>query len=213
MRGRRRQFRGWLYRQGGFRRAASPIGGRRVRRGGGWRLRVLVFAGCRTAFPVEKLLLPPSLVRLIVLLTPCVGQFATLVLTASELTVKILPTGIPRMRQEADSATVATDRTACQIRMLAQNGIQRQLILTNKRKDAVLPMPFWRNRKEFPDGYDKNARFSVRIASVVSMSPSYLLDAQASRSRAGIFLGISTDARRAGRITASSASGFPGSPI
>jgi hypothetical protein len=92
------------------------------------------------------------------------------------------------MRQEADSTTVAVDRTACQIRMLAQNGIQRQLILTNKRIGAVVQMPFFGIRKEFPDGYDKNARFSVRMLIVLCMSPSYLLDAQASSGRAGIFL-------------------------
>jgi hypothetical protein len=108
--------------------------------------------------------------------------------TATEFAVKVFPTGIPGMRQEADSTTAAVDRTACQMRMLAQNGIQRQLILTNKRIGAVVQMPFFGIRKEFPDGYDKNARFSVRMLIVLCMSPSYLLDAQASSGRAGIFL-------------------------
>ena len=124
---------------------------------------------------------------------------------ATEFTVKIFPTGISRMRQEANLATAAVDRTACQTAMSAQNGIQRQLILTNKRTDAVLPMPFSGLRKELPDGYDKNARFSVRILMLLSMSPSYLLDAQASSGRAGIFLSISTTERRAVRTTDSSA--------
>jgi hypothetical protein len=106
---------------------------------------------------------------------------------ATEFAVKVLPTGISGMRQEADSTTVATDRTACQTAMSAQNGIQRQLILTNKRKDAVLPMPFSGLRKEFPDGYDKNARFSVRIASVVSMSPSYHLTLKRRAAGRGFF--------------------------
>ena len=120
---------------------------------------------------------------------------------ATEFTVKIFPTGISRMRQETNPTTVATDCTDYQTARSAQNGIQRQLILTNKRTDAVLPMPFSGFRKEMLDGYDKNARFSVRIASVVSMSPSYLLDAQASSGRAGIFLSISTTERRAVRPT------------
>ena len=125
---------------------------------------------------------------MIVLLAPRVGPFATLALAATEFTAKILPIGISRMRQEADPTTAAVDRTACQIRMLAQNGIQRQLILTNKRIGAVVQMPLFGIRKEFPDGYDKNAKFSVRILMVSSMSPSYSLGADASRSRAGILL-------------------------
>lgn len=125
---------------------------------------------------------------MIVLLAPRVGQFATLVLTATEFAVKVFPTGISGMRQEADPTTVAVDRTACQMRILAQNGIHRQLILTNKRIGAVIQMPLFGIREEFPDGYDKNARFSVRILMVICMSPSYLLDAQASSGRAGIFL-------------------------
>jgi len=122
------------------------------------------------------------------LLAPRVGQFATMEFTATEFAAKIFPTRIPRMRQEADPTTATTDRTACQTRMLAQNGIQRQLILTNKRTDAVLPTPFSGLRKKLPDGYDKKARFWVRILMLMCMSPSYLLDAQASRGRAGIFL-------------------------
>ena len=105
--------------------------------------------------------------------------------TTTEFTAKILPTRISRMRQEADPTTAAADRTACQTGMLAQDGIQRQLTLTNKRKDANVLMPFWRNRKEFPDGYDKKAKFSVRILIVFCMSPSYSLGAEASRGRGG----------------------------
>lgn len=134
-------------------------------------------------------LVPPSPGRLIVLLAPRVGQFATMEFAATEFTVKICPTGISRMRQEANPATAAVDRTACQTRMLAQNGIQRQLILTNKRIGAVVQMPLFGIREEFPDGYDKNARFSARILKVFCMSPSYSLDANASRGRAGIFCG------------------------
>lgn len=107
---------------------------------------------------------------------------------ATEFTVKIFPTGISRMRQETNPTTVAMDCTDRQTARSAQNGIQRQLILTNKRIGAVVQMPLFGIRKEFPDGYDKNAKFSVKISSVVCMSPSYLLDAQASSGRAGIFL-------------------------
>lgn len=97
--------------------------GRHSRRSGRWRHPRLGVAGCRTAFPVQKLLVPPALLRLIMLLAPRVGQFAALVLAATEFTAKILPIRIPRMREEANLTTVAADRTACQTRMLAQDGI------------------------------------------------------------------------------------------
>ena len=94
------------------------------------------------------------------LLTPRVGQFAAMALAATEFTAKIFPIRIPRMRQEPNPAPAAADRTACQIRMSAQDGIQRPL---------------------------KNAKFSVRMLMLLCMSPSYSLDAIASRGRAGIF--------------------------
>lgn len=129
------------------------------------------------------------------LLAPRVGQFAAMPLAATEFTAKIFPICIPRMREEANPTTAAADRTACQTRMRAQDGIQRQLILTNKQADAVVLMPISGIRKQFPDGYDKNAKLSVRMLMVFCMSPSYSLDAKASRGRAGIFLSIRTDAR------------------
>ena len=96
-------------------------------------------------------------------LAPRVGPFAAMALAATEFTAKIFPIRIPRMREEANPTTAAPDRTACQTRMLAQDGIQRQLILTNKRTGTLVPMPIPAKRKEFADGYDKNAKFSVRM--------------------------------------------------
>jgi hypothetical protein len=109
-------------------------------------------AGCRTAFPVQTLLIPASLVRSIVPLATLVGLLATMVPTATELAEKIPPIRIARMRQEANSTVAAVDRTACQTGMIAQHGIQRELILTNKRTDAVVLMPIRAKREEFPDG-------------------------------------------------------------
>lgn len=91
------------------------------------------------------------------------------------------------MCEEANPTMAAGDRTACQIRMIAQDGIQRQLILTNKRAGAVVLMPIRPKRKEFPDGYDKNARFSVKMLIVFCMSSSYSLAAKAASGRARIF--------------------------
>jgi hypothetical protein len=76
-----------------------------------------------------------------VLLAPRVGLLAVVVLTATELAPEIPPICIPRMCQEANSTVAAAGRTACQTRMIAQDGIERQLILTNKRTGAVVLMP------------------------------------------------------------------------
>ena len=85
-----------------------------------------------------------------------------MMLTATERAEEILPIRIPRMCQEANSTVAAVDRTACQTGTIAQDSIQHDLILTNKRTSAVVLMPIGAKRKEFPDGYDKNARLSVR---------------------------------------------------
>ena len=95
---------------------------------------------------------------------------------------------------------MAMDRTVCQIgkiarHAIAQNSIQRQLILTNKRKGAVVLMPISAKCKNFAEGYHKNAKFLVRILIDCCMSASYSLDANASRGRAGTFFYICTDDR------------------
>ena len=79
------------------------------------------------------------------------------------------------------------DRTAFQIGIITQDRIERGLILTNKRTSAIVLMPIRAKRKEFPGGYDKNARFSVKMLSVFDTPSSYELDADASRSRARFF--------------------------
>lgn len=158
------------------------------------------------------LLVPPSPGRSIVLLAPRVGPFATMVFAATEFATQVLPTRIPRMREEANLTTAALDHTACQIGMtgrngIAQNGIQRHLILTNKRKDAIVLMPIPTipaKFKNFAESYGKKARFLVRMWSVLCISPSYSLDANASRGRAGIFLWICTNDVQASRTTDSS---------
>ena len=91
------------------------------------------------------------------------------------------------MSEKADPAVATAHQAPAQFGMDPQNRPQRDLILTNKRKDAVVLVPIRAKRKEFPDGYDKNARFSVRMLIVLCMSSSYSLDANASRGRARIF--------------------------
>jgi len=136
-----------------------------------------------------------------VLLAPLVGLLATTVLTATERTVEIPTIRVPRMRQKANSTVAAVDRTACQTGTIAQDGIERDLILTNKRTSAIVLMPIRPKRENFAGGYDKNARFSVKMLIVFCISSSYSLDANASRSRARIFLWISKIHCRPARAT------------
>jgi hypothetical protein len=77
---------------------------------------------------------------------------ATVMLTAPERAAEIPPIRVPRMRQKANSTVAAVDGTACQTGMTAQDGIERELILTNKRIGAVVPVPIGPKLKEFPDG-------------------------------------------------------------
>jgi hypothetical protein len=64
-----------------------------------------------------------------------------MVLAATEFAAKVPPIRIPRIREKANPTTAAVDRTASQTGMIAQDGIERQLILTNKRTGAVVLMP------------------------------------------------------------------------
>jgi hypothetical protein len=122
-----------------------------------------------------------------VLLAALVRLLAAMMLTASERTVKVPPIRVTRMRQEANAAVAAVDRTACQTAIVAQDRIERDLILTNKRASAIVLVPIRAKRKELPGGYDKNARFSVKMLICSDTPSSYELDANASRARARFF--------------------------
>lgn len=68
---------------------------------------------------------------------------------------------------------------------LSQDRLDRDVILTNKRRNAVVLVPIGAKRIKFRDRYDKNARFSVKI-SILSMSSSYQLAAATSSGGARI---------------------------
>jgi hypothetical protein len=125
-----------------------------------------------------------------VLFASFVGLLATVVLAAAERAAEILAIRVPWMREKANSTVATVDRTVRQIGTIAQDGIDRQLILTNNRVDAIVLMPIGVKGKEFPGGYDENPKFSVKILSDVITPSSYELDANASRSRARFFCGL-----------------------
>ena len=139
------------------------------------------------AFGVEKFLVPSAFRLSIALLAPLIAKLATIVQSAAEGTTQIEPAPVARMRKEANPAVAAGHGALSPTRTIAQGRIERQLILTNKRKDAVVQMPILAKRKEFRDGDRKNERFSVTMLIVICMSSSYSLDAKASRGRARIF--------------------------
>jgi hypothetical protein len=122
-----------------------------------------------------------------VLPAPLIGTLATVILPAAEGAAEILTTGVTRMSEEANPAVTAAYRAVLQIRTIAQNGVQRELILTNKPKGTVVLVPILAKRENFRDSYDKTTKFSVRILIGFSISSSYSLDAKASRGRARIF--------------------------
>jgi len=155
-------------------------------------------AARRAPLSIEMLLVPASLVGSIVPLAPLIGLLATVVLAAAERTAEITPIRVAWMGQKANAAMAAMDRTACQIRMIAQDGIQRQLILTNKRTGAVVLVPIGKKLKEFRDRYRKYARFSVKILRLVFTPSSYSLEANASSGRARIFHAFSRKPRPSG---------------
>jgi hypothetical protein len=78
---------------------------------------------------------------LIVLPAPLVRLLAAVMLAATERTAEISPIRVARVRQKANAAMTAVNGTACQIRTIAQDSIERQLILTNKRVGAVVLVP------------------------------------------------------------------------
>ena len=64
-----------------------------------------------------------------------------MVLTATEGAAEISPIRVSPMGQKTNSTMAAVDRAACQIGTIAQDGVQRQLVLANKQAGAVVLMP------------------------------------------------------------------------
>ena len=136
---------------------------------------------------VKTFLVPSTLVSSIVLPATLIGTLAAVVLPAAKRTAEILTRRVARMSEEANPAAAAAYRAVLKFRTIPQDRIQRELILTNKRTAAVVLVPILAKRKNFRDGYNKIARFSVKMLMVFSTSSSYSLDATASRGRARIF--------------------------
>lgn len=83
------------------------------------------------------------------------------------------------MREKANAAQLAGNEATLQLQlgMRLHDRVQRSLILTDKRVSAIVLVPVIAKRENFPDRYDKKARLSVTMLSVLHTPSSYLLDA------------------------------------
>jgi hypothetical protein len=108
-------------------------------------------------------------------------------ITAAKGAAQVLSASIPRMTEKPDPAVATEGDAVLKMGMFRQGGVQRPLILLNERLSAVALMPVPAKVKNFPEGYQKSARFSAMIESSLHTSSSYHLDAKASRGRARIF--------------------------
>jgi hypothetical protein len=98
-------------------------------------------SGALASLAVVMLLVPLPIHRSVVLSATCIGTLSPMVLPAAKGAAEILAARIPGMSQEANSAPATRHRAIRQTGTTAQNGIQRQLILTNKRVGAVVLVP------------------------------------------------------------------------
>lgn len=79
----------------------------------------------------------------IVLPATRIGPPATMVLSAAKRATQIPAAGIARMREKANAAVAALHHAVLQIRTIPQHGIQRQLILPDKRNNPVVLVPIF----------------------------------------------------------------------
>jgi hypothetical protein len=110
-----------------------------------------------------------------------------MVLPAAELAAQIPAARVAGMREKAYVAVATPHHAIPQVRTVSQEGIQRDLILTNERLSAIVLVPILAKSKNFRDGYRKTTTFSVKILISLGIPSSYPLDANASRGRARFF--------------------------
>jgi hypothetical protein len=141
----------------------------------------VVGADRKAALGVTKPFLPSGFGLAIVCAAAPPAQFPVMMLATAERTVQILTVGVARMGEEPNPAVSAVHRAAGQLGTSLQNGVQRTLILTNKRTSTLLLVPILAKTKNLFDAYDKKARLSAILWTLFCMSSSYPLDATAPR--------------------------------
>ena len=136
---------------------------------------------------IESFLLPFSRRRPVIGHTTLAGTLPALMIPTTERTSQIRPACVTGMRKKPNPAGDAETDTPLELRMGSQHRVQRHLILPNQRRSTLLLVPIRPKRKNFLDGNDKKAKFSVIIQIVLFTTSSYPIDAKASRGRARSF--------------------------
>jgi hypothetical protein len=116
-------------------------------------------------------------------------------LPAAERTAQILAVVVARMREEPNPAVLAVHCATGQLGTSLQNGVERDLILTNKRTSTLLLVPILGKRENLLDAYDEKARRSAMLRILSCMPSSYLPDAEASRGRTRVFYALPPESR------------------
>ena len=116
-----------------------------------------------------------------------VGLLPTVMLSAAEGTAQVDAAGITRVSQKANAAMATGNRAVLEFRIVFQDRVQLELILTNQRVGAIVLVPILGKDENLLEGDYEKPRFSVMIWSVLFTPSSYLLDANASRGRTRFF--------------------------
>ncbi len=91
---------------------------------------------------------------------------------AAKRAAEILAARVARVRKEANPAVAAAQRTVLQIRTIPQDGINRQLILTDKPIGTLGLVPISRKSVNLLERYDIKAKLSVMIRILFCMTSS-----------------------------------------
>ena len=132
---------------------------------------LFLFPGFRLAVRLD------SFVRLLRAMTFC----------AAKGTPQIFPASVLRSRQESNATVKAVFDATLQCGVRLQEGVQRRLILPNKRTDLFAFVPICPIREELPDRNQKKDRFSVTILILCFTPSSYFFDADAPSRRTRTF--------------------------
>ncbi len=95
-----------------------------------------------------------------------------MVLPAAKWTAEIPAARVAGMSEEAYAAVATPHRAVPQIRTIPQDGIQRELILTDKRISTLVLVPILRKSENLFESYDRKARLSVMIRILFCMTSS-----------------------------------------
>lgn len=129
-------------------------------------------AARQASFAVKMFLRRSAGVGSIVLSAPPIGPLATMVPPAAKWTAEIAAARVAGMSEEAYAAVATPHRAVLQIRTIPQDGIQRELILTDKRISTLVLVPILRKSENLLESYEIKARLSVMMRILLCMTSS-----------------------------------------